>query len=116
MGKKRVAAAYIFGEKYKELVQTQVDDELANPSEFVFAPSPNITDNGKLSPREVYNKILEQVFYLSPPEKTKTHRDKVSECWRRGTKLLLEKGENGGFLYTGWVIHHAKSNTGGYCG
>ena len=30
--------------------------------------------------------------------------------------LLLDKSEDGSFTYTGWVIHHAKSVHGGYCG
>ena len=30
--------------------------------------------------------------------------------------LLVEKNAAGAFLHTGWVIHHAKSRSGVYCG
>ena len=31
-------------------------------------------------------------------------------------KLVVEANEEGKWFYTGWVIHHAKSLQGGYCG
>ena len=80
MGKKRVAAAYLFGEKYVGLTQTVITDELTNPSQVAFDSSPNIGDNCKLKPSEVYQKILDKDFLLAHPEKTKTSRSPISVC------------------------------------
>ena len=80
MGKKRVAAAHLHGERYKSLVNMEIPEELAIASKFQFPLSSTIEANGKLTAKEVYVKILEGEFFISPPEKTKTERNKVSQC------------------------------------
>ena len=80
MGKKRVAAAYIFGTKYKELSQIKIIEELTDPPQCAFQISSIIGEHGKLTPRDVYNKILKKEFLLSHPEKTKTSRASIAKC------------------------------------
>ena len=81
MGKKRVASAYLFGQQYDTLKNTEVCEELADQSQFPFPLSPTaVDDNSKLMPKEVYMKILEGSFMLAPPERTKTSRKSVSKC------------------------------------
>ena len=86
MGRKRVAAAYIRGEKYKKLVNYQIVEDLATPQLVTFKLSTNVTENGKLKPDEVYNKILEGEFFISHPERTK-----FAICWKRSMRLILVK-------------------------
>ena len=80
MGKKRVASAYISGQNYKKLVGTVIQDNLVEPSDFAFPLSSNIEDNMNLTPRQIYTRIIEGTFLLTPPEKTKTVRNSVSQC------------------------------------
>ena len=96
MGKKRVAAAHLQGERYyKNLVNMEIIEELATAPRFQFPISSNIEANGKLTAKEVYSKILEGGFFISPPEKTKTSRATISKCWTRGMKLVVEKDDAG---------------------
>ena len=101
MGKKRVAAAHLRGERYKSLVNMEIIDDLATGRKYNFPVSSNLEANGKLPAREVYLKILEGEFFISPPEKTKTSRATVSKCWIRGMKLVVEKDTEGTYTFTG---------------
>ena len=80
MGKKRVASAYLYGSNYKKLVSMAISDELAESSQSAYDLSPAVGDYGKLLPREVYDRILNGVFFIAHPEKTKTLRETVSMC------------------------------------
>ena len=80
MGKKRVASAYIYGSNYKKLVDMPISDELAESAQMAYDLSPAVADYGKLLPREVYDRILNGVFFIAYPEKTKTLREPVSTC------------------------------------
>ena len=79
MGKKRTASAYIFGAKYKNLVDIGIPEDLAEFPLSAYDISPTVEENG-LHPREVYNRILDGVFSVAHPEKTKTSRATVAEC------------------------------------
>ena len=78
-----------------------ISEELVTARQFQYPISSNSDANGKLSAREVYNKILDGAFYISPPEKTKTSRSVVSKCWTRGMKLVVENVEPHGYMFTG---------------
>ena len=79
MGKKRVAAAYIFGQKYKDLAQINIIEEVSVPPPYAFKLSPNFSEHRKLDPRDYY-KLLETVFFSSHPLKTKTARSSLANC------------------------------------
>ena len=80
MGKKKLAASYIFGNQYQKLSEVVICTELSSSKETVFDISPRVEDNGKLNPKEVYMKILDGLFFISEPERTKTERAVVSPC------------------------------------
>ena len=80
MGRKRVASAYVFGAKYKKLVDLRIHEDLADAPQSAYEVSPAVEDNGKLDPRRVYDNILDGVFSIANPEKTKTARVSVAGC------------------------------------
>ena len=101
MGKKKLTYAYIFGNQYKQLSRVVICEELSSAKETVFDISPRVEENGKLHPKEVYVKILQGLFFISEPEKTKSVRVVVSPCWTRDVKLLVEREEDDKFVFTG---------------
>ena len=101
MGRKRVASTYIRGAKYNTLSTMDIDESLQKPSTLAIKLSSNAEEYGKLSPSAVYDLILDKVFFISPPELTKTARTVIATCWSRSMKLIVVKNEMGEFKYTG---------------
>ena len=58
----------------------KIIEELSSQSVTAFSLSANVEDFGKLSPKNVYDKILSGDFLISHPEKTKTTRACVAQC------------------------------------
>ena len=95
MVKLRNAAYHLIGVKYKELQDIAIIKDLEKPAESAYSKSPEQEAHGKLTPKDVYSKIVDGEFFISDPELTKTTRASVSQCWRRGMKLVLERTEEG---------------------
>ena len=112
MVKRKVARNYVSGTNYDLLTKLTVPEELATGRLVSFPYSPSAADYGKLQPTAVYKALLENSVYLAPPELSKN----TAECWKRGAKLLVEKRTDDKYYFTGWVIHHAMTKIGGYCG
>ena len=80
MGKKRVAASHLHGKNYETLKRLEVIEDLVEPATSPFPLAPNSEENSKLSPLEVYLRLINGTFYIAPPEKSKTSRTTVAKC------------------------------------
>ena len=112
MVKRKVARNYVSKSNYQLLTQLTIPEELATERQLSFPYSPAGEEYGKLKLNEVYEQLLGNTFFIASPEVSKN----IAECQKRGTKLIVEKRADEKYYFTGWVIHHAMTKNGGYCG
>ena len=120
MVKSGTASELLKADQVEILRKIRAPDETKHPANESYQFCSKVEEYFKLDKKNVYKKIIDGNFVISPPEVTKTKQG--TPCWQHGFQLVLEEqkeegnASTGEYKYTGYLLHHAENDKHEYCG